>query len=483
MRIESRHAAGPARVPPARYVEEPSATMKPELFDIPFIYYGVKGYGFMLMIGFLTGIWWATRLAAKVKADPDMILNVGFIALIFGVIGARMFYVIHYWHRTFAGRPWSEIVNVTAGGLEFYGGFVAAMVFIILYVVSHGHPTMARLLAMFWIALTAATALLVHRALAPSGLRAAVAAVILVGVCGFIGKGLWQWSTRAGRGSPASLRLYLDIMTPSLMWGLAFGRVGCFLNGCCWGAVCEKHSLPWVVQFPCGSPSQYDEWLRCESTLPAALIYIDPRGVGYPIPRDLLTLKEEKRLLADNNYRKEEDKLRKLEQSNAGADTIEAARGRLKRARSLRDEMRTAQLPLLENMRQFNLRSSDIEKLAQRPENRSRPLHPAQLYSAVNAMLLAFLLNAAFYRRKRHGVVFGLMWALYPIARIVEEAIRADNPLDTGGMTASQAVSVAGLAFAAVWFWALSKMPLRSPSAVPFVPPTGDKEGERTAKR
>ena len=33
--------------------------------------------------------------------------------------------------------------------------------------------------------------------------------------------------------------------------GLAFGRVGCFLNGCCFGGVCE---LPWAVQFPAGSP-------------------------------------------------------------------------------------------------------------------------------------------------------------------------------------------------------------------------------------
>src|SRR2546429_591562 len=30
----------------------------------------------------------------------------------------------------------------------------------------------------------------------------------------------------------------MDAMTPALAMGLAFGRVGCFLAGCCWGDVC-----------------------------------------------------------------------------------------------------------------------------------------------------------------------------------------------------------------------------------------------------
>jgi len=40
---------------------------------------------------------------------------------------------------------------------------------------------------------------------------------------------------------------FLDILTPSLMLGLGIGRLGCFLNGCCYGAIC---TLPWAVQFP-----------------------------------------------------------------------------------------------------------------------------------------------------------------------------------------------------------------------------------------
>jgi phosphatidylglycerol---prolipoprotein diacylglyceryl transferase len=41
-----------------------------------------------------------------------------------------------------------------------------------------------------------------------------------------------------------------DIVIPSLFLGMAFGRIGCFLNGCCYGDRCD---LPWAVQFPMGS--------------------------------------------------------------------------------------------------------------------------------------------------------------------------------------------------------------------------------------
>lgn len=45
-----------------------------------------------------------------------------------------------------------------------------------------------------------------------------------------------------------------DIVAPSLALGIAIGRVGCFLNGCCHGVVCD---LPWAVTFPPGSHAQY----------------------------------------------------------------------------------------------------------------------------------------------------------------------------------------------------------------------------------
>ncbi len=44
-----------------------------------------------------------------------------------------------------------------------------------------------------------------------------------------------------------------DLITPSLALGYAFGRIGCFLNGCCYGI---PTNLPWGVRFPSVSPGE-----------------------------------------------------------------------------------------------------------------------------------------------------------------------------------------------------------------------------------
>ena len=43
------------------------------------------------------------------------------------------------------------------------------------------------------------------------------------------------------------IRPMLDVIAPSAALGIALGRVGCFLNGCCYGDRCD---LPWAVRFP-----------------------------------------------------------------------------------------------------------------------------------------------------------------------------------------------------------------------------------------
>lgn len=62
-----------------------------------------------------------------------------------------------------------------------------------------------------------------------------------------------------------------DVVIPSIALGLGFGRIGCFLNGCCFGKVAPH--IPWAVCFPKtvnkagivdGSPAfldQYDQGL------------------------------------------------------------------------------------------------------------------------------------------------------------------------------------------------------------------------------
>jgi len=62
---------------------------------------------------------------------------------------------------------------------------------------------------------------------------------------GFIG-GFWAavWFIHRKR---LALWVIADIITPSLAVGIALGRIGCFLNGCCYGALSHQHG----IAFPC----------------------------------------------------------------------------------------------------------------------------------------------------------------------------------------------------------------------------------------
>ena len=48
-----------------------------------------------------------------------------------------------------------------------------------------------------------------------------------------------------------SLGRFVDALAPTIALGVAAARVGCFLQGCCFGTTSD---LPWAVSFPAGSP-------------------------------------------------------------------------------------------------------------------------------------------------------------------------------------------------------------------------------------
>jgi phosphatidylglycerol:prolipoprotein diacylglycerol transferase len=94
--------------------------------------------------------------------------------------------------------------------------------------------------------------------------------------------------------------------------------------------------------------------------------------------------------------------------------------------------------------------------------SRSRPVHPTQVYSAITAGLLAWVLWSYYPFRRRDGEVTALMITLYPIARFLLEMIRVDEPSVFGtGLSISQNVSVLLLIGAiGLWLW-LRKQPAR----------------------
>ncbi len=408
--------------------------MWPVIWTIPITGWTIKGYGLMLMFGFLSGIWLAARRAGKVKANPDVILNIGFIALIFGVIGSRAWYVIHYWRDQFAGKGIWAAINVTAGGLTFFGGLFGAMAAIVIYL----------------------------------------------------------WIKRL------SIRMYLDILAPSVMWGHAFGRLGCLLNGCCWGAVCASAdgtaALPWAVRFPYASPPHIYQWTKKQAALPAELIHVGPNGTAWPIRRESIAMQPEQLQQPYLDLRNARQAHKDAVKAQADSKTRQKLRRKVDRAEKRFQRFKNGIGDLLAKADVFPdettgpgararpflsrihpgqpMSPSELRDLAMR--YRSLPTHPTQLYAAVNSMLISLVLTALFYRRKRHGVLISATLIMYPLARFVMEFVREDNPRDVFGLTISQAVGLAAIVFAVLFYLWLRRQPLRSPRAVPFIPPVDD---------
>ena len=91
---------------------------------------------------------------------------------------------------------------------------------------------------------------------------------------------------------------------------------------------------------------------------------------------------------------------------------------------------------------------------------RSLPVHPTQIYSTINAALIAWLLWAFFPFRSRDGEVVALMLTVYPISRFLLEMIRTDEIIFFGtGMSISQNLSVVLIVAALIGWGVLRTKP------------------------
>ena len=80
------------------------------------------------------------------------------------------------------------------------------------------------------------------------------------------------------------------------------------------------------------------------------------------------------------------------------------------------------------------------------------PLHPTQLYSAIDGVVLFALVSAYYPLRRRDGEVVGLLMLAYPVLRFLTEALRNDEKPMLTGLTIAQVSSLFALAIA-LFFW------------------------------
>lgn len=141
--------------------------MNPVAFEIG--RFAIRWYGVFVALGFLAGFYLMQHRAGRTSIGRGAAADLVLLAMLGGVVGARVLYVLQHWAE-FSATPW-EIIRVDHGGLVFYGGFLGAV-------------------------------------------------IVLVATC--------AWRS-------LSMPLVADLFAPVLPLGHAFGRVGCFLNGCCHG--------------------------------------------------------------------------------------------------------------------------------------------------------------------------------------------------------------------------------------------------------
>ena len=112
--------------------------MYPELFEIPFTAMSLRTYGLMMVLGFLAAVTLMKRLGRGIRPDCPFITNLALYCLVAGVVGARLFFIVHH-SDSFQGRP-LDVFAIWEGGLEFLGGVVLAVAVILFYLLSHKLP-------------------------------------------------------------------------------------------------------------------------------------------------------------------------------------------------------------------------------------------------------------------------------------------------------------------------------------------------------
>ena len=143
--------------------------MLPRLLD--FGEYGLPTYGLLAAIGLIAGLTINVRLAEREGLNPDKCWDLGILAILSGILGAKILYIANNWQR-FAAHPWDlfSLEMLQTGGV-FYGGLVAAIVTSLWYMRRHHLPLLKT----------------------------------------------------------------LDVFAPGVALGHAVGRLGCFAAGCCYG--------------------------------------------------------------------------------------------------------------------------------------------------------------------------------------------------------------------------------------------------------
>lgn len=200
--------------------------MRRVLFTIP-IGNGlpVFGYGLFLMLGFIVALWVAVRRGRARGLTRDSVVDIGLISILTGVFGARLAYLFLDYVPVDGSAYGNplEWLAVWQGGLTFQGGLFLALLSDCVYL----------------------------------------------------------------KIKNISIGRMFDAYAPALAVGVGFGRIGCLMNGCCWGKPAPA-GFPFAITFPPDMEVMAEQvalqayWPADWARLVADLGY--PPGTPAPVP-------------------------------------------------------------------------------------------------------------------------------------------------------------------------------------------------------
>lgn len=103
--------------------------MNPIMFSIGD--FEIRWYSVLILVGAIIGYILASKEAKKYNFNTDFLFNMFFYSIIFGIIGARLYYCIFNW-SSYADNPIS-VLYIWEGGLAIHGGIIAGIIAIYLY--------------------------------------------------------------------------------------------------------------------------------------------------------------------------------------------------------------------------------------------------------------------------------------------------------------------------------------------------------------
>lgn len=101
--------------------------------NIAFTFLGIsiEWYAFLIVMAMIIGIFISFFESKKHNIDSETFYDLVFYLILFGIIGARVWFVVFNWD--YYAQHLDEIIKIWEGGLAIHGGIVAATIVIFLY--------------------------------------------------------------------------------------------------------------------------------------------------------------------------------------------------------------------------------------------------------------------------------------------------------------------------------------------------------------